>query len=171
MALRLLAQAVLVLSVVLSGCSGSDSPRTREAPAAAAEEEGQTRKKQDKVVRKENKDYRYDPSGKPDPFRSFIKSFVKAQTEESPTSPLERFDLSQLNVSAIIWGTDKPRALINDPSGKGYIIAEGASIGKNRGRVIQIDDNLVVVKETYVDFHGKATTKDIEMRLHPVQGG
>jgi type IV pilus assembly protein PilP len=114
--------------------------------------------------------YRYDPTGKPDPFRSFVKVFLTRQ-QESPATPLERFDLSQLRVTAVIWGTDKPRALVNDPSGKGYIIGVGSPIGKNNGRVVGINDNLVLVKETYVDFRGQASTKDIQMRLHPSQGG
>jgi Tfp pilus assembly protein PilP len=66
---------------------------------------------------------------------------------------------------------EQPKALIEDPSDKGYIVAEGAAIGKNKGRIVSIDDNLVLVKETYVDFSGKASTKDIEMRLHLSQGG
>jgi Tfp pilus assembly protein PilP len=52
-----------------------------------------------------------------------------------------------------------------------YIVAEGAKVGKNEGRVIQIHDNLVVVKETYVDYLGEETTKDIEMRIRPTEGG
>ena len=44
-------------------------------------------------------------------------------------------------------------------------------MGKNEGRVIDIDDNLVIVKETYVDFLGQETTKDIEMRIRRSEGG
>jgi type IV pilus assembly protein PilP len=119
----------------------------------------------------EAEQYRYDPAGKADPFRSFVKVFLSQQDEDSPSTPLERFDLSQLKVTAVIWGSENARALITDPSGKGYIISEGTAIGKNSGRVVRIDDGLVVVKETYVDFRGQASTKDIEMRLHPSQGG
>jgi type IV pilus assembly protein PilP len=112
--------------------------------------------------------YRYDPQGKPDPFRSFIRREPELDAHESP---LERFDLSQLSVSAIMWGTDRPHALITDPAGKGYIVSEGAAIGKNKGRVVKIDDNLIRVKETYVDFQDRATTKEVEMRLYESQGG
>jgi Tfp pilus assembly protein PilP len=58
-----------------------------------------------------------------------------------------------------------------DPSGHGYIIEEGDVIGKNDGRVVAIDDNVVVVREAYVDFHGDKTTKEIEMRVRQSQGG
>ena len=49
--------------------------------------------------------------------------------------------------------------------------AEGTKIGKSNGRVTQIDDNLVVVQETYVDSSGETTTKDIEMRIRATEGG
>ena len=52
-----------------------------------------------------------------------------------------------------------------------YIVAEGTKIGKSNGRVTQIDDNLVVVQETYVDSSGETTTKDIEMRIRATEGG
>lgn len=114
-------------------------------------------------------EYRYDPTGKPDPFRSFVK--LQEDLEDGVTTPLERFDLTQLMVTAIIWGSDRPRALIRDPAGKGYIISAGTPIGKNKGRVVSIEDNLVRVKETYVDFRDRATTKEVEMRLYESQGG
>ena len=61
--------------------------------------------------------------------------------------------------------------MYKDPSGESYIIAEGSPIGKNSGHVIAIHDSAVVVKETYVDFLGQETTKDIEMRLRRNEGG
>lgn len=109
--------------------------------------------------------YTYDPAGKRDPFRSFVLENAK-EAAEKETGPLEQFDISQLTVVALVWDTDKPRALVADPSGRPYIIGEGARVGKNEGRVTQIADGRVVVKETYVDWLGEHTTKDIEMRLH-----
>jgi type IV pilus assembly protein PilP len=114
-------------------------------------------------------EYRYDPTGKPDPFRSFVR--LEEDLEDGVSTPLERFDLTQLMVTAIIWGSDRPRALIRDPAGKGYIISAGTPIGKNKGRVVSIGDNMVRVKETYVDFRDRATTKEVEMRLYESQGG
>jgi len=48
---------------------------------------------------------------------------------------------------------------------------KGSRVGKNSGRVIHIGDNLVLVKETYVDFAGEQSTKDVEMRIRRRQGG
>jgi Tfp pilus assembly protein PilP len=76
-----------------------------------------------------------------------------------------------MSLLAVVWSTGTARALVLDPSGKSYIVGTGTRMGKNDGRVVEIDDNLVVVKETYVDFLGQETTKDIEMRIRRSEGG
>lgn len=109
--------------------------------------------------------FTYDPTGKRDPFRSFVLDRAKEESEKG-SGPLEQFDVSQLAVVAVVWDTGQPRALMADPSGRPYIVAEGTAVGKNDGRIIRIDDDMVLVKETYVDWLGEKSTKDIEMRLH-----
>ncbi|HPD60575.1 MAG TPA: hypothetical protein PKV48_02285, partial [Thermodesulfobacteriota bacterium] len=62
--------------------------------------------------------YNYDPTGKPDPFKPFILE-VKRSKEEADKilQPLQRYELSQLKLVAIIWNIDKPRALVEDSAG------------------------------------------------------
>ncbi len=116
--------------------------------------------------------FTYDPVGKRDPFRSFEWEQLKLELLSSDArGPLEQFDVMQLSVVGVVWKNDNARALVQDPSGMTYIVAEGAKIGKNEGRVTQIADNLVVVKETYVDTLGEETTKDIQMRIRVTEGG
>ncbi len=119
---------------------------------------------------KHGANYAYDPVGKRDPFRSFILDRIKERGTDAK-SPLEQFDLSQLQVTGVVWETDRRRALVLDPSGQNYIVQEGDPIGKNDGRVIGIGDSSVLVREAYVDFHGEKTTKEIEMRVRQSQGG
>lgn len=115
--------------------------------------------------------YTYDAMEKRDPFRSFVVDEASRRAEHE-RGPLEQFDLSQITVVAVVWGTDRPRALVTDPSGRGYVVQEGTPIGKNDGQVIRIGDNSLLVKETYVDYLGEATTKEIEMRIRSKsQGG
>jgi type IV pilus assembly protein PilP len=115
--------------------------------------------------------YAYDATGKRDPFRSFVLDEA-ARKENHERGPLEQFDLSQLTLVAVVWGTERPRALVTDPSGRGYVVQEGTPIGKNAGEVIRISDNTLLVRETYVDYLGEATTKEIEMRVRSkAQGG
>ncbi len=111
----------------------------------------------------------YDPVGKRDPFRSFIQD--NRALDEGIESPLEGFDLGQLEVAGVVWRGDRRRALILDPSGQAYVVSEGDVIGKNSGRILAINDSSMLVKEKYVDFHGEQTEKEIEMRIRQSQGG
>ena len=116
-------------------------------------------------------EYSYNAVGKRDPFRSFILERAKQEVGQL-RSPLEQFELHQLSVVAVVWDIDHARALINDPSGRAYIVQEGAPIGKNQGYIVHIADDMVVVRETYVDFLDVPTTKDVELRVRSEsQGG
>jgi type IV pilus assembly protein PilP len=114
--------------------------------------------------------YGYDAAGKRDPFRSFILDRLSEEGRQAK-GPLEEYDLSQLAVVGVVWDAKRPRALVEDPSGRGYVVQEGTAMGKNEGRVITINDNLVLVRETYVDYVGDKTTKDIPMRIRQGREG
>jgi type IV pilus assembly protein PilP len=115
--------------------------------------------------------YSYNPVGKRDPFRSFFWEQDVGLEQQNPIGPLENFELEQLSLVAVVWGTGRPRALIADPSGRSYIVEEGTRVGKNEGRVVHIGDNLLLVKEIYEDFEGERTTKDVELKIRGIQGG
>ena len=80
----------------LMACSGESAPRAPKPaggpppPQAAAAEEAEPEQPE--------REYRYDPEGKPDPFRSFVRVNFR-DDPEALASPLERFDLSQLIVT------------------------------------------------------------------------
>lgn len=192
--MRISALVMSVAVLLLVGCSEqatgpktSDFEQEREALMARIDKkkekrdraEGRVPKAKKKAGAEEgpapfgkvDKRFAYERAGKRDPFRSFEWERPDRRDEDELRGPLERFDISQLSVVAVVWKTGNARALIKDPSGQSYIVGEGARIGKNEGRVITIDDNLVVVKETYVDYLGQETTKDIEMRIRGSQGG
>ncbi len=116
-------------------------------------------------------DFVYDSTGKRDPFRNFKWERPDRRLDRDVLGPLEQYDLAQLQVVAVVWKTGNARALVQDPSGMSYIVAEGARLGKNEGTITAINDNEVRVKETYVDFLGRETTKDIDMRMRGSEGG
>jgi len=115
--------------------------------------------------------YAYDPTGKRDPFRDFKWDRPDHLVQGPEAGPLEQFDLSQLSLVAVVWKTGNARALVQDPSGESYIIAEGAKIGRNEGFVTAIDDNLLRVREKYIDSVGHETMKDIELSMRRNEGG
>jgi hypothetical protein len=116
-------------------------------------------------------DYIYDSTGKRDPFRDFKWDRPDRLVDSPEAGPLEQFDLSQLSLVAVVWKTGNARALIQDPSGESYIIAEGARIGRNEGYVTAIEDNMLRVREKYIDSVGHETMKDIELSMRRNEGG
>jgi type IV pilus assembly protein PilP len=114
--------------------------------------------------------YAYDPMGKRDPFRSFVLDRLSEESDEAK-GPLEQFDLAQIQLLGVVWKTDRPRALVSDPSGQSYVVRTGDPIGKNEGEIVAIDDNSMRVVETYVDYVGSKTTKEIEVRVRQSEGG
>jgi Tfp pilus assembly protein PilP len=114
----------------------------------------------------------YDRTGMRDPFRTFEwEERSRKALLGGDRGPLEQYDVNQMSLLAVVWNTGTARALVQDPAGNSYIVGTGTRMGKNNGRVIDINDNLVIVKETYVDFLGQETTKDIEMRIRRSEGG
>jgi len=113
--------------------------------------------------------YVYQADGRRDPFRSI--HFVDDEVPTTGFGPLGDFELGQIAVVAVVWDTRRPRAVVTDPGGRAFIVHEGSPIGKNSGRVVHIGDNLLLVKETYVDFEGNQSTKDVELRIRRSQGG
>lgn len=176
-------KAILMLLVLgvfpFTGC-GEEEPA---APAPAQQEDRRSQLRERMVVQKAAEAeqaqpqegatvaavYSYTPKGKRDPFRSFIWDPPDASAEIR--GPLEQYDVAQLSLLAVVWSTGNARALVSDPAGESFIIGEGTRVGKNSGEVTRIEDNLVVVKEIYVDFTGQKTTKDVEMRIRVSEGG
>ena len=89
-----------------------------------------------------------------------------AKEREKFIQPLQRYDVSQLKLVGIIWDINNPRALVEDASGKGFIVTKGVLIGRNEGRVTEIRDNEVTVMEETVDFYGDRKVNEIKLKLY-----
>lgn len=115
----------------------------------------------------------YTREGKVDPFEPFLR-VPEAKVSESeqeklhirpPQTPLEKFDLSQLKLTAILQAPGRTRALVQESTGKGYIISEGTYIGNKGGQVSKILKDRIVVEEKYLDVLGKPAVRDIDLKL------
>jgi type IV pilus assembly protein PilP len=110
-------------------------------------------------------EYSYNPIGKRDPFRSFT-SIEVVRPDRIVASELQNWELDQLRLVAILWGVDEPVAMVEDPKGKGHIIAHGDLIGKKWGRVTQIKSDEVVVTEEFRDpIENRPITNEYSMKL------
>jgi len=104
---------------------------------------------------------RYDPEGLRDPFRP--PTADGAVNDE--LTPLQRYQLGQLKLVAVIYETRYPRAVVEDESGLGYILQIGTPIGPNNGAVQAIEPGRVVVREETTDFYGESQAADTVMEL------
>jgi type IV pilus assembly protein PilP len=115
---------------------------------------------------------RYKPKGKIDPFEPLFKekkAFAKLKRQKRkkrvPRTPLERIELNQLKLVAIVLAQSGNRAMVEESSGKGYIIAKGTFIGTNAGKVIKIDRHKVIVAEEIEDVTGNLKIRNTELKL------
>jgi len=113
----------------------------------------------------------YNPKGKADPFEPFIKDegqqvakSLKAK-KRTPQTPLEQIELGQLKLVAIIAAVTGNRALVEESSGKGYILREGTYVGMNSGKVVGIAIDKVLIEEEFEDVYGKTITQKKEITL------
>lgn len=103
----------------------------------------------------QGEDYRYDPTGKRDPFKVFrAMRVVKPESTASKvdvSDPLQRWELDRLQVVGILWDVRAPRAMVRDPDGALYTITKNSKIGRNEGFVAAIREGEVVVIEMRYD--------------------
>ena len=113
--------------------------------------------------------YIYDPTGKTDPFKSFIivQEEKKEEEKEEPRTYLETLELSQLSVSVIIIGKNDRWAMVMDNKGDGHVIKEGTPIGINRGVVYKIEPGEVIIREEVKNYKGETEFKEVSKKTQP----
>ena len=159
----------LLLCVSLTRCGDS--------PAPPAEE-----KKADKVVTAKAAEapatapgppYSYSPMGKRDPFRSYLVDLTEQrqvqQVSTRKKEETEAYELEQYRLTGLITGTSQPKAMVEDPSGRGHVVRIGSHLGKNGGRLVRISNVAIVVLEEARDPTGKRMRVPITIKLPRVE--
>lgn len=137
----------------------SDSAQPSPTPAAPLQ------------IKASTETFHYQLEGRSDPFLPFITE--RSTRNEDPNEIIEEdqvltgmqlFEPSQLTLVALMaTGKDK-FAMVQDFTGKGYIIKEGTKIGR-RGEVSEITPSRVIIKETARTRSGQTLTNTIAMVL------
>ena len=124
-------------------------------------------------------DYRYDPKGKTDPFKPFVRLELPTAAKKGPEkkkytghlTPLQRVSLDKVRVTGIAGSPVKRAAMVEDGAGKGYIVYLGTLIGENGGRVIQIlPDRVIVEGKAGEGIKGKEKSHRVALKLHKEEG-
>lgn len=103
----------------------------------------------------------YDAAGRRDPFRPPRATAIAGST----VTPLQRYEIGQLRLVAVIYDTNAPRAVVEDDAGLGYIIRVGTPIGPNGGQVRAIERGRVLVREESEDFYGESQAAEVVLEL------
>jgi len=113
----------------------------------------------------------YDPVGRIDPFAPLIRSRSEGRPAKKkikkrvPRTPLEKMDFGQMKLVAIVKSPKGNRALVEEASGKGYIISKGTYMGLNSGKVTEILKNRIVIEEAVENVLGEVVSKKRELKL------
>ncbi len=108
---------------------------------------------------------------KKDPFKPFIaaepapKAIKALPSKAADLLPIQSFEVNKFKVSGIIAGLQENKALLVDPTGKGYVVKEGMLIGNNDGRISKITASSVEVVEKYRANNGKLRTRKTVLAL------
>jgi type IV pilus assembly protein PilP len=119
----------------------------------------------------------YDPEGKLDPFEPLFKKEPvslsvgkKKIKRRKPLTPLERINLSQLSLVGIIRSPSGSRALVQEATGKGYVVKKGTYIGTNSGKIVQILKDRIIIEEESEDIYGKVSIIKKPLKLQKPPG-
>jgi type IV pilus assembly protein PilP len=119
----------------------------------------------------------YNPEGKLNPFEPLFRKEPesisvkeKKSKRRTPLTPLEKMDLSQLKLSAILLAPSGSRALVQETSGKGYIVKKGTYIGINSGKIVEILEDQIIVEEEAEDIYGKVSIVKKSLKLQKPPG-
>ena len=163
--------------LLIWGCEGGSKPAKPTVVKRQRRRRPPPQKKEEKVADKSTGEkreplYTYNPAGKRDPFKPFIALGPKKLVPTARLTPLQRYDVSELRLVGILKGPAGYRALVEDASGKGFIITKGTLIGRENGVVKEIRDDRVIVKQTHKDIFGQIKERKISIRLRkPEEGG
>ena len=123
---------------------------------------------------KKTETFEYVLEGRPDPFVPFItpKATISAPTvnmdeiieKKIVLTGMQLFEPGQLTLVALLKTESEDIAMVQDFTGKGYVITEGTKIGK-RGVVKDIAPNTVIIEETAETRAGKKIITNVLMTL------
>jgi Tfp pilus assembly protein PilP len=103
--------------------------------------------------------YAYTSAGNRDPFLSLIKPKTAKERREGAT-PLESYDLSQMQLVAVVSDVQKGYALLRLPDGKHYTALLGTPMGLHAGKITSISSDSIVVEEQLYDYKGRLRTEE-----------
>lgn len=167
----ILAVVCIALMVSFTACTDETAPvpvpvqnPKKKAAAKTVDKADSEEKSANEALKKE---YFYNPNGKVDPFVPLITGSPSSEpvaTETTkkrdvPLTPLQKLDIDDFTLVAIISSADKLTALIQDPAVNGFIVTEGMLIGRNGGVIKKILPTSIIIEEQSPELSGQNEMK------------
>ncbi len=121
--------------------------------SAFAEQPGDSAATEEAVEAATEGEFVYQPLGRRDPFTPLIRRDDPAPTiqttrrPEELRGPLERYELQQLRLIAVMVVRGDPRAMVAAPDGRSYTVKIDDYVGINGGRVKDIQTRVMGMDE------------------------
>jgi type IV pilus assembly protein PilP len=151
-----------------AGCSGGGDDAAPDAGQKATAKTLEQKAADTQAELQGPAPFTYSPVGKRDPFRSYLADLAEQSLEHSPQrkrEETEEYELDQYRLTGIITGTAQPKAMVEDPGGRGHVLHIGSRMGKNGGRIARISSGGIVVVEETRDPTGKKVRLPITIKL------
>jgi Tfp pilus assembly protein PilP len=153
---------LLFLPLAVMGCGDEEA----ESPAAKAgpKDEAPTKKIKAAAQKATTSDevFVYRADGVRDPFQAFIVTMN--DDEEDQKCPL-CLPLSNLSFTGVVTGIASPVALVETRDGVGYFVRRGSELGANGGRIIDIREGVILLRERFQDQLGRISVVDRSLRI------
>ncbi len=108
--------------------------------------------------------FKYPASNRRDPFEPYEISSAEPE-DDGDRPPLERYELSELKLTAIVAAGDLSSATVEDAKGRGFIVRKGSRIGRNKGEITEILTDRLTVVEIVTDSTGRQKTNSVTFTL------
>ncbi len=152
---------LLLIPFALVSCQGEEPQNN--APLKRAP---RPKKKPEPQVTVEEKKEFVVETIKRNPFMNFmVKKGIRKESKRVK-GPLECCDVKLFRLLAVVSGIDMPRAVVQAPDNKKYIVKIGDRMGLNDGRIVHIDRGSITVREKiYNEFGEVVGTNDVKLSL------
>ena len=154
-----------------------EAPKAKPSPSAKPqpskeEDEVLTLEKLQAMQKAEEDKFKLNPRLMHDPFVPLAVVDEKPPPPPEELPPLQKLELSQIKLVAVVMADNKTRALVEDSTGMGYIIRLGTEIGppQKKGKVVKIEPGQVVIAQEIKDYMGNTKEQKYDLKLHPIEG-
>jgi Tfp pilus assembly protein PilP len=156
----------LFVALGVGGCSGGETPNAPSPPMPARPTAAKPATPAPPPAAA-TPEYAYETKGRRDPFRPLIlPKKAEAPRPVRPKSDREALQVNELKLAGIIWERRGAYALVETPTGKGYVLRVNDRIGEDFGaRVAKITPEAITFEVKSLTPGSEAQARLVELRL------